>query len=136
MNFRYLRDPLFLFCVALYFLNRWLLKPYFSSVFLHSYLNDVICIPFWVPIMVWGMRKLRLRADDEPPQWYEIIIPLLLWSFVFESWLPRMPAFRHLATADPNDILAYTAGATVASLFWQWYYREPAGVTPRVNPVK
>ncbi len=130
MPFKYLRDPLFLFCFILYFLNRWILKLLFPIPFLHNSLNDLICIPFWVPIMLWGMRKTGLRTDDAPPQWYEIILPLIVWSIVFEMILPQIKFFRHLATADPADIMYYTLGALGASLFWQrWYSEKRTGRT-------
>ncbi|MBV9850561.1 MAG: hypothetical protein JO250_12890 [Armatimonadetes bacterium] len=124
--FRYLRDPLFLFCVALYFVNRLILKPHihggFIGTFLHGSLNDLICIPFWVPIMVWTMRILGLRTSDAPPRGAEILVPVLLWSWFFELLLPTLGPFRHLATCDPDDILCYTLGALFAALFWGRYY--------------
>ena len=116
------RDPLFLFCVALYFVNRFILKPYIHGgvfgTFLHDSLNDVICLPFWVPIMVWMMRKVGLRADDAPPRGVEVLIPLLLWSWFFELILPNLGPFRHLAVCDPNDILCYTVGTVLGAWFW------------------
>ena len=128
MPFRYLRDPLFLFCVVLYFVNRLILKPHFHQGmigdFVHGSLNDVICIPFWVPIMVWLMRKVRLRTTDAMPQPAEILIPLLLWSWLFELVLPFHGPFRRLAVCDPDDILCYTVGALIAARIWRRYYRE------------
>jgi hypothetical protein len=133
MAFRYLKDPLFLACLGLYFANRWLLKPLFPGGFFHAYLNDLICIPFWVPIMLWLMRKTRLRADDAPPQWYEILLPLLVWSAAFELVVPGLGSFRRVAVADARDILAYTVGALLSALFWKAWYRprrcQPAGTT-------
>jgi hypothetical protein len=127
MPYRYLRDPLFVFCFALYFVNRWLFKPYLPNTFSQCYLNDLICIPFCVPIMLYGMRRLHLRANDAPPQSYEILIPLILWSFLFEYWLPYTALFRGRMVADHVDILCYTLGALAASLFWKaWYRREPS----------
>ena len=123
MTFKYLRDPLSLFCLGLYFLNRFVFKPYVPLPFFRDHLNDVICIPFWVPIMLFLMRKCRLRKDDAPPRSYEILIPLVLWSFVFEVWLPVTALFRGLATADYLDVLSYTCGALAAALFWRWHYR-------------
>ena len=126
MPFRYLRDPLFLACVVLYFANRWLLKPQFHhgwfGNFVHGSLNDVICIPFWVPIMVWLLHILHLRGTNAPPTATEILVPLIMWSWYFELILPRVPYFRHLAFCDPSDILCYAVGALIAAVFWQWYY--------------
>ena len=63
MRFRYLRDPLFLACVVVYFVNRFVLKAVWEAGFVHTHLNDLICVPFWVPIMLWVERRsLKLRA--------------------------------------------------------------------------
>jgi hypothetical protein len=122
MRFRYLKDPLFLFCVALYFVNRWGLKPYLPNEFSRSYLNDVICLPFWIPIMLFIMRRIGLRRNDAPPTAGELLIPLLIWSWLFEIYLPAVPFFKRLATADYLDILAYTAGGCFAAAFWGFWY--------------
>jgi hypothetical protein len=125
MRFRYLKDPLFVFCVTLYFVNRLVFKRYFSNEFSRGYLNDVICIPFWVPIMLFIMRKIHLRATDQPPRGSEILIPLVLWSWVFEAYLPFVPFFKRLATSDYRDIMSYTVGGLIAALFWRvWYGQE------------
>jgi hypothetical protein len=123
MKFRYLRDPLFLACLALYFANRWLMKPLLAGGFFHTHFNDLICLPFWVPIMLFGMQKLGLRADDRPPRSYEILIPLVMWSAVFELYLPQTPYFRQLMIADPIDIIYYALGGLGAALFWEFHYR-------------
>lgn len=97
MRFRYLKDPLFVFCLVVYFANRWLCKPYTQNQFSISYLNDLICIPFWVPIMLFIMRRIGLRTHDRCPSASEILVPLLLWSVVFEIALPfweRLKAWR------------------------------------------
>ena len=129
MPFRYLRDPLFLFCVALYFVNRLILKPHIHGgvvgAFLHGSLNDMICLPLWVPVMAWMMRKTGLRPSDAPPQAVEIMVPLLLWSWFFELILPTLGPFRHLATCDPEDILCYALGALLAACFWGYHYAAP-----------
>ena len=128
MRFRYLKDPLFLFCLVLYFVNRWILKPYFPNSFSRDYLNDIICIPFWVPIMLFMMRSIRLRKHDEPPTGSEILIPLILWSWIFESYLPFVPFFKYLATSDYQDIMSYTVGALFSAVFWRvWYQRKLVG---------
>jgi hypothetical protein len=123
MRFRYLKDPFFLLCVSLYFVNRWILKPYLPE-FSRSYLNDVICLPFWVPIMLFIMRRVGLRTNDLPPTAGEVLIPLLVWSWVFEIYLPSVSFFEGFATADFLDILCYTSGACFAAVVWRLWYAE------------
>ncbi|NIM06309.1 MAG: hypothetical protein GTO55_07980 [Armatimonadetes bacterium] len=124
MKFPYLRDPLFIGCLILYFVNRWLIKPLVAGGFFHDYLNDLICIPFWVPIMVFALRRLGLRSDDGPPRADEILIPLLMWSAIFELFLPRTRYFEGLAISDYVDVLWYAIGALVASVFWNIRYKR------------
>ncbi len=131
MRFRYLRDPLFLVCFVLYFANRFLIKRFVAGGFFHDHFNDLICLPFWVPIMVFLTRKVGLRDGDDPPRADEILIPLIVWSAIFELYLPNVKYFRGLATADPTDILWYTVGGLLASVVWQVTYRERA--TPRAS---
>jgi hypothetical protein len=122
MRFLYLRDPLFLFCLATYFVNRFLLKRILDGGFVHEHLNDLICIPFWVPIMLFIQRSVGQRGDDSP-QPSEIVIPLILWSWIFEVFLPNTEWFRDLSVGDHLDVMYYAVGALAASLFWRWWYR-------------
>src|SRR5262245_20174611 len=124
MRFQYLRDPLFLLCVATYFVNRYIFKAIWNGGFVHEHLNDLICIPFWVPIMLLAQRKLHLRDGDDCPQPSEIIIPLLLWSWVFEIILPQSALLGDSCVADPLDIMYYSIGAFLAAVCWKWWYRE------------
>lgn len=123
MPYKYLRDPLFIACVLLYVINRFVLKPFIPNAFSQKYLNDLICIPFWVPIMLFFMRKLRFRTDDMPPRLYEILIPLIVWTLVFELFLPYTNLFRGLVFSDHVDVLFYTLGALIGSVFWQIWYQ-------------
>ena len=134
MQYKYLKDPLFLFCLLVYSVNRWLVKPFLPNPFSQNYLNDLICIPFWVPIMLWMMRKSGIRNDDAPPRSYEVLIPLIVWSAIFEMFLPRLALFRSLAFSDHMDILFYTLGALLASAFWRFYY-EISRKTASANSV-
>lgn len=123
-RFGYLRDPLFLLCVVLYLLNRFCIKPNCEIVFFHAWFNDVICIPFTLPPMLWLLRKMRLRFHDNPPTLPEIVIPLLIISWAFEIYLPNTAMFREVTFADPLDIVAYTIGAVIAGVFWFFNYKK------------
>jgi hypothetical protein len=112
----------------MYFLNRLVLKSIWSTGFVHEHLNDLICIPFWVPIMLWGQRRLGLRWSDGPPNTSEILIPLIVWSWVFEIILPATGILGRLCVADYRDVFFYSLGALLAATFWSWWYANP---TPR-----
>lgn len=124
MPFRYLKDPLFLGCFVVYWIHRVLAGYGWTTPLLCGYLNDLLCIPFWVPIMLWVLRKLRLRRHDGPPEGAEIIIPLLVLTAAFEVVIPYHQEWHVPTVADPYDVLAYTLGALLAVFFWKWHYRD------------
>lgn len=128
MSYGYLRDPLFLLCFVGYLTNRLLLKQIWPTGFLHTHFNDLICIPLLVPVIVWGMRILRLRTHDQPPTRLEIVIPIVVWSVMFEIVLPGDAFWSNYAVADPLDVFYYCLGGLLASVFWRWRY----GVNPNV----
>jgi hypothetical protein len=130
VRFLYLRDPLFLACLLLYFVNRWILKAIWSGGFVHDHLNDLICIPFWVPIMLWGMRRLGLRESNGPPLASEILLPLFVWSWIFEFALPRSGLAGDRASSDYRDIVYYSLGAALSAIFWSWWYRATSVPAP------
>jgi hypothetical protein len=122
-RFRYLRDPVFLGSVAIYLLNRFVLRPATGNPadFFHCQLNDVLCIPFWLPPSLWLARGLRLRQHDEPPTVGELMLFLLLWSWLFEVLVQAKP-LRVLfpnSVGDAWDIVAYAGGAVLAGLLWR-----------------
>lgn len=138
--FRYLHDPLFLACVFAYLANRWLIRSVVDDGFWHSHFNDLICIPFWTPALVWLARRLGWRNHDGRPRGVELLLPVVVWSVMFEIWLPQTALFRGRSTADPQDVLWYVAGALAASVWWDWWYGEaanrPAGVAdPAQNTI-
>ena len=122
MPFRYLKDPLFLTCFAAYWLHRIARQWGITVPILDAYLNDLICVGFWVPIMLWAHHKLGLRTHDDPPEGVEIVIPAIIWALVFEVVLPASRLWSPYAVADPNDVCCYFAGGLAAVIFWRWHY--------------
>lgn len=121
--FRYGRDPLGLFAIGLYALNRWGLKPNLDFRFLHDHFNDVLLIPAALPLVLWAQRQLGWRDHDRVPEAKEIALHLVVWGLIAEVAGPQL--FDH-ATGDWRDLVAYTVGA---GLSWTWWYHL-SGVKP------
>ena len=126
-RFRYLLDPLFLVCCALYALNRWEIRPHTHIVFFRSWFNDTLLIPCALPPVLFLHRLARLRSDDRFPTGPEIFAHWLGWSILFEFICPR---FMPHTTGDPWDVVAYGAGALVA---WGWWRRAGRAIPAAVS---
>lgn len=116
-KFRYLLDPLFLFSLILYAMNKWLFLKFgfWSYKFCTSYLNDLLLVPVVVPIVLFFSRVFKLRDTYSPPMFLEIIVPLALWSIAFEL---IGPFCFGKGTSDPSDVLAYCLGGLISWLIW------------------
>lgn len=122
-SFRYAADPVCLVAVLLYAVNRWLLKPHgvggaFGHAFFRGYLNDVLCLPLFLPPILFAQRLLGLRRHDDGPRLWEVLQHWLVFSVVFEVVLPRFPQWFR-TTADPLDVVAYLAGGLGAWAAWR-----------------
>ena len=100
-----------------------------ANTFSQCYLNDLICIPFWVPIMLYGLRRLPLSANDAPPQSYEILIPLIVWSFCLSIGCRTPLCFGGEPFSDHVDIMCYTLGGLGSALLWRRWYRKSRAET-------
>ena len=117
-TFGYWRDPIFLFSLTIYVVNREWIKPnlHTYSPFFHGHLNDSLTVPVALPIYLLVYRWIGLRPDDQPPRWWEIGCHLAVWC-VFFKWFG--PSILHHGVGDPLDDLAMLIGGIVAWLFWQ-----------------
>lgn len=115
--FRYLRDKIFLTSVALYAMNRWVVKPRLApdEVFLRGYFNDLLVIPCALPPLLLLHRLIGVRKTDAPPTGGEVAMHLLIWSLFFEIVAPLVVAS---ARADAWDVAAYCAGGLVFWAIW------------------
>lgn len=121
-KFYYLKDHLFLVTVALYILNRYIVKPLTIGKisFFHCYFNNLICIPFCLPIVLFLTRAVRLRRHDEPPDVYEMCFYLLMWSFFFEYIAPKFDRYFNYPVGDPWDVIFYCLGGLIAGIYWNF----------------
>jgi hypothetical protein len=118
-------DPICITAILLYCANRWLLKPHhIGGAFVHDYLNDLLCLPLFLPIILRIQSLLRIRRHDRPPTLFEVLHNWAIFSILFELILPRLPAFS--STADPLDVLCYLAGGLAAHTTWRLAYARGA----------
>ena len=113
--FRYAFDPLCLSACFLYAVNRWLIKPVCLWPFVHQHFNDLLLIPAALPIVLGLQRWVGLRKHDRPPSASEIFGHLIVWSVIAEFLGPLVFA---RSVGDPLDVLAYSAGALAAGVWW------------------
>ncbi len=117
-SFGYLADPVCIASLLIYVANRWYLKPHhIGGWFTRGYLNDVLCLPLLLPMILRVQRLIGLRNHDDFPTAWEVLQHWAIFSIVFELIIPRFPS-RFDSTADPWDVLAYLAGGTLAWIWW------------------
>ena len=68
-RFAFAGDPVCIGAGALYALGRWVLRPSplahlpWIGPFLQNWFNDVLCIPLFLPPLLWLHRRLGLRGN-------------------------------------------------------------------------
>lgn len=119
-RFRYLFDPLCIGSIAAYAINRFALKPLgVAEPFVHGYVNDLLCLPIFLPISLGLQRLARVRKHDDPPRLWETLQHAAVFSIVFEVLLPRLPDY-FISRADALDAVAYFVGGIAAWAWWRW----------------
>jgi hypothetical protein len=127
--FRYFADPVCVGALIRYAVNRFVLKPNGAGgVFVRWYLNDLLCLPLLLPMVLYAQRRIGLRRCDAYPRTWEMLQHWLVFSVVFEWIVPSFPAWFR-STADPLDVVAYLVGG-IGALLW-WKHRQRIVVTCR-----
>jgi len=117
-GFGYWRDPVFLISLAIYAVNRMLIKPnlhHYSPLF-HGHLNDTLTVPVALPIYLFAYRRIGFRPDDEPPRWWEVGLHVAVWM-VFFKWFG--PVILRQGVYDPFDDWCIAGGGLIAWALWQ-----------------
>src|SRR5213593_4353999 len=114
-RFRYLVDPLFVVCCALYAANRFVIKPHVAWPLFQNWFNDLLLIPCALPPLLLIHRRFGLRSHDAPPSAGEVVYHLAGWSLLFEVIGPRVVPH---AVGDIWDVGAYAIGAMLAWIWW------------------
>jgi hypothetical protein len=122
-------NPVFIFAVAAYLTNRFLVKPSLppTEVFFRGYFDDLLLIPAALPVVLAPLQVIGVRRQDIPPTAGEIVTVLIVWSLAFEV---AGPFVFSRTTGDPYDIVAYASGALIAYFVWNGGSR-PLAFAPR-----
>jgi hypothetical protein len=133
-RFRYFADPACIAALAVYALNRHVLKPHhIGGWFTHGYLNDVLCLPLFVPMILYAQRLLKVRRHDGYPRFWEIAQQWAIFAVMFQAIIPRFPGI-FISAGDPWDMLAYAAGGIIAGIYWRSVSRRcPESLVRRDN---
>jgi hypothetical protein len=90
--FRYLADPVCIVSLCLYALNRFVLKPHhIGGWFTHGYLNDVLCLPLFVPMILYIQYVIGLRKSCDYPRVWEIFQNFAAFTIVFQAIIHGFP---------------------------------------------
>jgi hypothetical protein len=117
-QFRYLADPVCMAALALYAINRFYLKPHhIGGWFTHGYFNDVLCLPLFVPVILYVQHLAGVRRHRQFPRVWEVLQACAAFVLVFQVITPRFPQV-FITAGDPYDILAYLAGGGIAWGCW------------------
>jgi len=117
-SFRYFTDPACVISLIIYPINRFYLKPHhIGGWFTHGYLNDVLCLPLFVPMILYVQHIVGLRRHVRFPSLWEIFQSWAAFVLVFQVITPRYPKV-FITAGDPFDILAYLVGGIVAGIYW------------------
>ena len=84
-HFRYLADPVCIVSLCLYTLNRFVLKPHhIGGWFTHGYFNDVLCLPLFVPMILYVQHLIGFRRHYGYPRAWEIFQNFAAFTIVFQ----------------------------------------------------
>ena len=121
--FAYVDDPICIASMAIYLINRLLLKPHHvGGRLVHDYLNDLLCLPIFLPIILRLQAALGIRRGNRHPTLAELLHNWVVFSVLYEFVFPKLSAFS--TTADPWNSVAYLIGGLLAYGGWRRLYRD------------
>jgi len=88
-------------------------EPAHLLLWVGSYLDDLLCLPVVLGVVLASLRWFRHRPDLTLPVQLGLVT-LVLYAGWFELVLPRV---NSRATADPLDAVAYAVGLALFMVF-------------------
>ncbi len=112
-------NPYFFLAVLLFAANQMIEAAGIVVPALHSYLDDLLCLPIVLAIVLGVQRKVIVRDADYLLPASHTLFAVALYGLLFEVLLPY---FFQRGTADALDWLLYAAGGV---LFHTQINRQP-----------
>ena len=109
-----MQRKLFIISVLITGTNRLLEAGGIFIPFVHSWLDDVLCLPVVLYAMLFIFRNFLVLDNSYSFPVIYIVGTVALYSFVFEYYLPR---HSNRFIADSNDVICYAIGGIVFYLF-------------------
>jgi hypothetical protein len=105
----------YVLCWVVIHYARWLKTP---VPFLNNWLTDFICVPMIAHLALVPTRLFLIKNNQ---YCYPLSYLLLMGAYVSVVFEIVLPLYKHSATADPVDAIAYFAGA-----FYFYYVHQRA----------
>lgn len=100
-------------CILLFLMHQYVQKVLLISLpFVDSYLDDVLCVPIFLSVLLLE-RRFLLKNPNYTFSIFEIGVYVLVMGCVFEFGFPRWSA---AFTQDYWDFLAYGVGGVL--FYW------------------
>lgn len=117
MRKKYLKElfPLwFIGALCLYFSVLWSRVVELGlPVLINDHLNDFLCIPVVLHLSLFFTKRIKKNPSFHL-QWQNVIPVVLLFSFLFEGFLPMISSSY---ISDIKDVIAYFLGGLMYRLF-------------------
>ena len=106
---------LFSIAVILFIVNQYMEREYLSLPGLKYYLDDLLLLPIFLPMMGWIHKKAGL-TDTVEISVYQVILSIIYFSIAFEVVLPQV---FQIGVADPVDVFMYILGGVTTLLVFR-----------------
>ncbi len=106
-------STIFIFALLLFCTNQLIEGAGFFLPALHSYLDDLLCLPIVLTVILAVQRRFVLRTAAYTLPFSHTLLAVVLYGVLFEIILPH---FFRRGTADALDWLLYAAGGLIFHL--------------------
>ncbi|MBT3251658.1 MAG: hypothetical protein HOB17_10740 [Candidatus Marinimicrobia bacterium] len=109
---------MFSVAMILFITNQGMEGEYLTLPVMRYYLDDLVLLPIFLPILGWIFKMAGL-TDVVEISMFQVILSVIYFSIIFEVMLP---VFFQIGVADPMDVLMYILGGMITLLVFRKDY--------------